>query len=251
MQIDNIKKEIKKDSDGRFEELTVSGLFTVYGEKHKDLPLVIREKKGDINKDSIFDIYVETENLEVETYVRNLSSKYEWFADAHKLNYEYLEELGLTRDGEKNSYRDLIIYIIILVFIMFFVFMIMNTIYKLYFEKAKKAYAIVKLLGMNMKEVKTYLLLRTSIMLAIGELVGLILGIIFVYIVLANSMAVESGPIYVIKLYSSPEILISALILGLVINLFIISREMNKYLNDSAYEIQSEKEKTLVMSNAA
>ncbi|MCR5691701.1 MAG: ABC transporter permease [Eubacterium sp.] len=246
-QMIGAKIEVRKRGEETKEEKVVSGTFTAYGEEQSTNPVFLMKKGQEAEKDQLYNVYVQTENVNVEKYYNSLAKKYDWGNDGGRLNKEYLSALGESSEDEKYNYRDKVVYYIILVFIMFFVFMIINTIYKLFFEKGKKSFYIVKLLGLNMKSLRRFLLFRTSILVFLGEIIGVISGILVAYVILRKSMGENLEAYNIVKIYYSHEFIAISLGLGILINLFIVAKEMRSLMKNSAYEVQTETQKTSTM----
>ena len=225
---------------------TVCGLYTIYDSNKKDdnVPTFILKKKKKMSSDGIYDLYVSTSGEEIGDCLQKLKNKYEWLSDRCMTNSNYLSAIHLTNEGKKQERKSRIIYDVILFFLVFFIFLIIKTIYKLFWEREKNTFAVVKFLGISVHRVRKYILLRTTLQLFLSELLGIASGFSLVYITLEQSMKSDIGRYPVRVYYSISPILILSLAI-LVLNVIVLIRELNLYMTATPYEIRSEKKRKL------
>ena len=232
-------------------EKKVSGIYTIQqGEgissEWETMPTFIAGKEGVVEAE-YYDIYVELNSLvDIDNYLTELRQRI-LLEDNENiiLNKELLNQIGATGEGKSELRKKIAIYSFLVLILVILMGMIQRTVIFLSLERWKKILSIYKLLGVNMNELRSYILTTAIFQTFIGMILGSVCGYGMVYLLVKTSIfhwGILHGQDVCVSVPYEKLLVCSILLLCLTI--VIICIVMKKFDKNAAYGIVTEENKS-------
>lgn len=226
----------------------VSGLYTIQesnngGSDVNSIPTLIVLEDESQKADS-YDIYVELNSVtNIDNYISKLKEKLKLEEYQNCIqNDELLNKMRATEGGQIEGRKEIAIYCFLIAAFLVFIGMVQKTLIHLCLARWKKVLSTYKLLGVNMNELRNYILYSSILQTVIGLFLGFWGGYTTTYLFLKGSL--KYWEIKVPLVVNIPyEIIIIAGGILIFLTVFIVYMNMRKFSKSSAYNMLRENSK--------
>lgn len=220
---------------------TVSGIYTVQdssnGSDTDNTPVFIAPKDKSLKAET-YDIYVELKSVsQIDAYITQLKEKLN--LDEYQnclLNDELLRQMKVTEEGKSEGRREIALYGFLILAFLIFIGMVQKTLVRLCLARWEKVLSTYKLLGVNMNELRNYILCSSALQTLAGLILGTAGGYAAAYFFLKGS--IQYWEIQIPLIVNIPYgIILSAAGILMALTILIVCLNLRKFNKNSAYAV--------------
>lgn len=223
---------------------TVSGIYAVQdsssGSEIDNTPIFIAPENESLHAQT-YDIYVELKSVnQIEDYMARLKEKLNLDEyQGYLLNDELLRQMRATKEGKSEGRTEIALYIFLILAFLIFIGMVQRTLVHLCLARWKKVLSTYKLLGVNMNELKNFIVCSSALQTLAGLVLGVAGGYAAAYFFLKGS--IQYWEIQVPLLVKIPYgIILSAAAILMALTILIVYLNLRKFNKNSAYAMLHE-----------